>query len=77
LDGEHSLLCKGTEIGCENGIPILTIDGEHSRALASFLRYWFNPSGYISPAEFPCDSDPTSHPLVRGVGVAYDYWRTR
>ena len=73
-DGEHSILCKGTEVEVrKHGNPILRIDGEHARALASFLRYWFNPSGYSSPPEFPCDSDPTSHALVYGPDVAYDY----
>jgi hypothetical protein len=56
-----------------HGNPVLTIEGEHSRALASFLRYWFNPSGYATPPKHPCESDPTSSALVHEQGVVYDY----
>lgn len=74
LSDGYSAHCEGTEIEIREGEePIVRIEGEQSRALATFLRYWFNPAlGYQTPPEFPPDADPTSLGLVQVPGV--DYW---
>jgi hypothetical protein len=45
-DGVHAIYCRETEVEIRPGeTTVLRIDDERSRALTSFLRYWWSPHG--------------------------------